>query len=231
MSKAWAKYKNGEEMDVKTVEYCQLIVDLKDDEDTANTLRNLDSSLRSILITQITPVGENTNFVPFAMRRLRNSVAEKYFSNSFMSYTLNTDASSWCDIIQEEDDEYSHLTQSCLAKAIWRNYQESYNKYYSARKDPVLSSKRLTMASLVKTCLDQEYIIGNEVEMTPDQAIKWFAVNNLGIEFYSNADNKLLLKYHPEQFNRNIKPSILRIIYHSEHIERIAEMKSFEKNS
>ena len=133
------------------------------------------------------------------------------------------------DIIQEEDDEYSHLTQSCLAKAIWRTYQESYNKYYSARKDPVLSSKRLTMASLVKTCLDQEYIIGTEVEMTPDQAIKWFAEINLGIEFYSNADNKLLLKYHPEQFNRNIKPSILRIIYHSEHIERIAEMKSFEK--
>ena len=170
-------------MDVKTVEYCQLIVDLKDDEDTANTLRNLDSSLRSILITQITPMGENTNFVPFAMRRLRNSVAEKYFSNSFMSYTLNTDASSWCDIIQEEDDEYSHLTQSCLAKAIWRTYQESYNKYYSARKDPVLSSKRLTMASLVKTCLDQEYIIGNEVEMTPDQAIKWLQKTTWALSF------------------------------------------------
>ena len=51
------------------------------------------------------------------------------------------------------------------------------------------------MASLVKTGLDHEYIIGTEVEMTPDQAIKWFAEINLGIEFYSNADNKLLLKY------------------------------------
>ena len=64
--------------------------------------------------------------------------------------------------------------------------------------------------------------------MTPEQAIKWFEENHLGVEFYNNADNRLVLKYHPETFHSNIKPNIMKVIYHSEHVERIHELASFE---
>ena len=147
-----------------------------------------------------------------------------------MCYNLNLDSTTWCDFIDEDEEsaDLSHLHQSCLLKRIFHTYRESYNRYFSARKDSVLSQKRLTIPNIVKTCLGREYIEGEEIPLTPEQAIKWFEANHVGIEFYNNADNRLLLKYHPEKFHSNIKPNIMRVIYHSEHVERIHELASFE---
>ena len=84
----------------------------------------------------------------------------------------------------------------------------------------------MTIASIVKICKGIEYIEGTEIELTVEETIKWFKENNLGIEFY-DFNSKLIYKFHPEKFHSHIRPSILRVIYHNEHIEEITEMRSF----
>jgi hypothetical protein len=173
----------------------ELMENLKDgDKDAYEGLSNLRSSLLYLVVKSISKENKDTSFEPFKMRRIKES-NELYISNKYKVYDIDPNSSSFDNFIldDEYDNECRYLLQSCTAKVIM-NIKTSYDKYYSARKDPILQSKRLTLSSIVSICQDKEYIEGNEIELTVEESIKWFKEHNLGVEFYE-MDNILLIYY------------------------------------
>ena len=209
----------------------QLIQDLKMDDDvTSMELSNLLSSMVILEINSKAYVGKKDTD-KFEKRRLRNMAAEKYISNTYTTYKINPDASSWCDLLDDSEmdaynEELANLPNSCMVKLIISNLKASFDKYYSSLKDAELSKRRLTVASIVQICQDKEWVQGEEVILTVEEAVKWFKAYNLGVEFY-NFENILIYKFHPQKFHSHVQPKILRVIYHNEHAEQIHLMKSF----
>jgi len=196
-----------------------LMVD--DNETHKNISHALDYKIAAEILWVGSPSNMTDNIQPFTKRKLRDAVAQKYISNRFSTFKVNPGFTSLENMLVDEEtmEELAPLKQSCMVKAILRTYKRSYDKYH--KHNP------LNIASIVKTCLHKTYT-GGEVELTVEDATKWFVEHQLGLEIY-NINNELLYKYNPAKFHCEIRPRIMRIIYHNEHVQRVDDIRSFER--
>jgi hypothetical protein len=193
---------------------------LIDDELTQKELQHFHSSLLFMTIISKEENNSTSNFKNFKHTRVRD-VAERYFPNKFIVHEIRDNAESFRDLFIDTEvyEEVAHLKQSCFPKAILFRYKTSYDKY---NKVP------LSFKTIVETCLDTNYEDG-EVEMTIEQGAKWFKHMDLGLEIF-DVNNQLLYSYYPQKYHWAIRPRIMRVIYHNEHLELITELNSFEKS-
>lgn len=185
------------------------------------------ASLAVPYVKVISIVNHNEDVVPepFRFTRIRNN-REIYIYNRFAKHYINPA----CDKIENLilDEELLGLKQSCLAVAIIRQYHESYDKYFMARKDPSLNCKRLTMNSLVRDIFGRDWN-GEEVDLCCDEARIFFEKYSLGLEVFDARTNKILYRYKPEKLNTNIKPNVMKMLYYDNHAIHIEKLNSFEQ--
>ena len=186
-----------------------------------------------LIITQMTREDFDKEFEPFGKRSLQDSASEQYFASRFIKFSIKD--------IEDEDlnfgqlidstnkygpaDLYDYLLFSCMAKVLLKVYKESHDKYRAKCKSP---SDVLTMEKIYQICLGQEWNGTSDIILTPDLSIAFFERFKLGLEIY-NVKNELVFKHHPPngKYNSNMYPSVLRILYHDNHVEEITELKSF----
>lgn len=201
------------------------------DDDTYSKMQHL---LDYLIVVQILWKGDADEAANqrqnFNARRLRDQASQLYISSPYSTFKINKEFTSMDNFLMVSDDtmdELINLKESCMVKMIVRTFKDSYDKYYGSLKDSTLSQKRLTIQSIVRTCKSADYD-GGEIELTVDEATKWFSENKVGVEFY-NMNHELIYKYHPQKFHSHIRPAILRVIYHNEHVQKIDAIKRFEQ--
>lgn len=203
----------------------------EDDNDTYGKISHL---LNYLVIVEILWVGDSTEISnrteEFPKRRLRDAVNQKLISSKYTVFKVNPQFTSFDNFLLLDEDileELKDLKNSCMVKSIIKTYKKNFDKYFVARKDPQMSKLRLTIGHIVEICKGEEYI-GGEVELTVEEAQRFFEHYRLGVEFY-NMNHELMHKYHPVKLHSDIQPAIMRIIYHNEHVQKITEIKSFER--
>jgi hypothetical protein len=185
----------------------------------------------ALVLVYVRWIGNNegpANFQPFSARRVRDAINERYIANPFLVYEMNF----------EEDDPdaplakfvkrsnnvspyYPELKESCLATTIIDVYKKNFDKLFTYKK------LELTMELLVRICKEVEYN-GGEVELTIEEASKFFKEYYIGFEVY-NYRNELMYAYAPERTKHNLRPKIMRVIYHNNHVENVTGNKRFEQ--
>ena len=176
---------------------------------------------------------DDNDFEPFGQRRLRDSTIEKYIANKYVAFDIDEEAESWNYLIDTKKkysdyvtETYDNLHHSCMAKLIIHTYKKNFDWYKSVKCGN--SKVQLDMAYLHKICFGYEWDEKSEVVMTLDNSIAFFKLHRLGIEVY-DIQNNLIQSWYPPRYHQNIKPAILRILYHDNHVEEIQEMRSFER--
>jgi hypothetical protein len=157
-------------------------------------------------------------------RKLRDT-AQKYLSSKHLTFHLNYNFDDLSNIVDEErfySSEYvkSNFKQdACFVLLILDTYKTSFDKYHSKLKGKTKDLK-----------LDFEYlrnVCGSDGELSFDDARHFFETHRLGLQVF-NGDGQVMYEILQEKYNNNIKPSILKCIYHNNHVYKIDEIKSFE---
>lgn len=195
------------------------------------------SALDAIKLTNIKEVAPNTLSVPINEISIRKDTTEQFINNRFISYMINYDSASLDKFVslnymnQFTIDKYR--ANACLFTIIIDTYKNAIEKNY---KCP-LEEKR-------EDWFDYEFLwnliyperkfskIG-ELPTTFKHSIKYFEKYNLGLRVV-NYHNEIIFQYpdniKTKQFNKNIFPNILNLVYHNTHVYKITDNKSFVEN-
>jgi hypothetical protein len=166
-----------------------------------------------------------------------NEKANK-FSELFCGKSINVEPKDWMEekleIIQrgelpKDEKKGSHLKNSCFVRLILETYHDQFNKLDSKGRRRF---KELTLTGLLKTLkifdTDNNEING-DLGLTIKESVKFFEQYKLGLDVYDIFES-CIFSYRPEKLNKNIFPSVMRILVHNGHAFKITEnIETLEK--
>ena len=202
------------------------IVNSITEEGLLSDILGMESRIACIEIVDIRPLSEDTTFQTFAQRSIRDFVNEKYINTRFVKYHVDMTSPF---LVHVSDNPIDGLQESCFYKAIVTTYKISFDKYHANLKDVKRYNDRLTPQLVSQICLGCEYD-ESELNMTVEQASKFFKNYNLGLRIFDPRGHELF-SHIPDTYHSKIRPRILDMVYKNNHIVPITDTKSFEQRS
>ena len=229
-----------QKLDLKSIVNALTVMDAVDStEGMKEVWDHLVSGMLFLEMLEITNADYAT-LVPFSKRRLQNTSTEKYLANRFVHFDLDpsmiigTEQPSWSSFVDTSNkygpsDVHPELGRSCMAKEILATYKESYDRYKEI--DCESPNDKLTLEKIYKICYGEEWDGKTDIVMTVEESFPFFDKIKLSLEMYDQKNELISEGVYPmggrTDYHSRIKPSIMRIIYHDNHVERITESKAF----
>lgn len=176
---------------------------------------------------------ELTNQVDQVGRIILEDSRQKYISNKYHEVTIDIEAKTIEDLINdtqkfEQCEAFNKdLKRSCMAHTLLHTYKKSFDRYYikQSKKHPKYGNIDLSYKFIYELCFNAPYE-GQEIPLTIDNLRPFFDEFRLGFEMF-NVKNQLIHEVKHAKYNSNIKPSILRVIYHDNHAYTVDQLRSF----
>jgi hypothetical protein len=217
------------EIDIAEVDQAIANLDAEEEQGFINSIRSDKVVIQVERINEIPGRGE---YAGLDQRPLRDA-AFQHIHSEFNMATINVNATAWDGLLLTQRSASKHhrlyagLKRSCLPVCIIDAYYDSWMKDGKLKKTP------LCMSLIAKVCKGTGFCYqeGDELELTVEEACRFFREYRLGFVMYDAITNEQLPhSYMPPEakFHRSLRPRTLHLLYYNEHVVGIDSIKSFE---
>ena len=166
---------------------------------------------------------------PYRTRKLRDMATEKYIANTCLDFELNREAADITELIKPRRSvHYPSLVQSCMPLAIIDKYKHKFEAY-KAKYPNTTFPRVFDMAYIVNHVFRREWDGAEDVQLTIDEAADFLNDHKIALEVY-NIHNVLIFDRKPAgPLHHFIKPNVMRVVYHNNHVESIDDKKKLHE--
>ena len=215
---------NADEFRNTTILWNNLLKIIKTDKDVKEFLDTIAEHASfdyySIIVTNVVEIVEGGKAYDPLEGRLFSEQAPKAIFNNYITYDLNTQASTFAEMFGITLNKYTidnYKMNSCMLNLFVDTWHESFEK--RKKQDGKRMYAELTYESVCK-------IIGltyksQDIGASLRESVKFLDKFRLGIDVV-NVYGRILFHHRPEAgLNNVISPNVLRVLIHNNHIYRL----------